>query len=201
MFDNFVYEKQCLTSEECQEIIQCFEESKEQHSPGVVEHGHRPEHKDCVEINPCLLHRNRMNEIIVPALNSLTQDYVKMYPHLDVIDKWEVTTGYNIQKYNPGQAFHATHCENNGNGNRVMAWMIYLNTVNDGGGTAFPHQNMVLKAEEGKGVIWPAYWTHIHHGVVSKTEVKYIATGWYQCVKMARDKELQGLQEVLKILG
>ena len=57
---------------------------------------------------------------------------------------------------------------------------------------------MILKAEEGKGVIWPAYWTHIHHGIVSKTEVKYIATGWYQ---MARDKKLQGLQEVFKILG
>ena len=53
MFDNFVYEKQCLTSEECQEVIQYFEESDDQ-SPGKVEHGYRPEHKDCVEINPCL---------------------------------------------------------------------------------------------------------------------------------------------------
>ena len=60
MFDNFVYEKQCLTSEECQEVIQYFEESDDQ-SPGKVEHGYRPEHKDCVEINPCLLDRNRMN--------------------------------------------------------------------------------------------------------------------------------------------
>ena len=61
--------------------------------------------------------------------------------------------------------------------------MIYLNTVNDGGGTAFPHQNMVLKAEEGKGVIWPAYWTHFHKGCPAPNEEKMIITGWYNLVR------------------
>jgi hypothetical protein len=57
--------------------------------------------------------------------------------------------------------------------------MFYLNTVVDGGGTRFPSYDLTVNAEEGKLLIWPAYFTHIHHGVVSKTQTKYIATGWF----------------------
>ena len=38
------------------------------------------------------------------------------------------------------------------------------------------------KAKEGRLIIWPAYWTHRHHGIVSKSQIKYIATGWYKYV-------------------
>ena len=36
-----------------------------------------------------------------------------------------------------------------------------------------------MDAGEGRLVIWPAYWTHFHRGIISETETKYIATGWY----------------------
>ena len=38
----------------------------------------------------------------------------------------------------------------------------------------------IVDAVEGRLVIWPAYWTHIHCGIVSKTQTKYIATGWFE---------------------
>ena len=60
--------------------------------------------------------------------------------------------------------------------------MIYLNTVTDGGGTKFPQYDLVTDAVEGRVVLWPSGWTHFHHGVVSMTETKYIATGWYSFV-------------------
>jgi len=41
---------------------------------------------------------------------------------------------------------------------------------------------LTVSAEEGKMVIWPAYWTHVHHGVVSTTQTKYIATGWFEFI-------------------
>ena len=93
---------------------------------------------------------------------------------------WDVDTQYNLQKYNPGQGYHVSHCENAGGiaMTRVLAWMIYLNTVNDGGGTSFDNYNIQTLAVEGSLLIWPAYWTHFHHGIVSPTETKYIATGW-----------------------
>jgi hypothetical protein len=60
-----------------------------------------------------------------------------------------------------------------------MAWMIYLNTITDEGGTYFSSYDKTLEAKEGRLVIWPAFFTHTHKGVVSKTQTKYIATGWF----------------------
>ena len=57
--------------------------------------------------------------------------------------------------------------------------MIYLNTVTDGGGTMFDQYDFITDAIQGRCVLWPAYWTHFHHGIVSQTETKYIATGWF----------------------
>ena len=56
--------------------------------------------------------------------------------------------------------------------------MFYLNNVPDGG-TEFPTHDIRTDAIEGRLVLWPSYWTHIHNGQVSHTTTKYIATGWY----------------------
>ena len=57
--------------------------------------------------------------------------------------------------------------------------MTYLNDVTDGGETEFYHQQLKIKAERGKTLIWPVDWTYTHRGVVSNTQEKYIITGWY----------------------
>ena len=102
-------------------------------------------------------------------------------PALSQIASWTFAPYYNIQKYNPEQGFHMLHTENTDKttANRILAWMFYLNTVKDGG-TYFENYDISMEAVEGRLVIWPAYWTHFHRGIVSKTETKYIATGWFQ---------------------
>ena len=62
---------------------------------------------------------------------------------------------------------------------RVMVWMIYLNTVTQDGGTYFTNYDKKINAVQGRLVIWPAYWTHTHRGIISEKETKYIATGWF----------------------
>ncbi len=62
---------------------------------------------------------------------------------------------------------------------RMLVWMLYLNTVEDEGGTRFVHYDHVEKAEKGKLLIWPPDFTHVHHGVASPSEEKFIMTGWY----------------------
>ena len=59
-----------------------------------------------------------------------------------------------------------------------MAWTIYLNTVEDGG-TYYNEYDKTIDAVEGRLVIFPAFWTHTHQGIISNTKTKYIATGWY----------------------
>ena len=68
-----------------------------------------------------------------------------------------MVTKYNLQRYYPNQGYHKLHCEKNGKqvSDRVMAWMIYLNTVTDKGQTYFPQHQVKVKAERGKLVRLP----------------------------------------------
>ena len=122
-----------------------------------------------------------VNSVIQSSLTKCISLYTKKHPQMNNIDYWECDPYYNLQKYEPGQAFHGTHCENASKvtSYRVLAWMYYLNTMKDGGGTQFDNYEITVDAVEGRCLIWPAYWTHFHHGIVSKTETKYIATGWF----------------------
>jgi hypothetical protein len=66
--------------------------------------------------------------------------------------------------------------------NRVMAWMTYLNDVEEGGHTYFPTQQAKIKPVKGLTLLWPADWTHLHQGIVAPNETKMIVTGWYDYV-------------------
>ena len=59
--------------------------------------------------------------------------------------------------------------------------MTYLNNV-DNGGTEFLFQKLKIPAKKGLTLIWPSDFTHTHRGVVSKTQEKYIVTGWMNYV-------------------
>ena len=123
--------------------------------------------------------------IINNALADCTPLYRKSHPDLDKIDSWNVYNNYNIQKYNPNEGYHILHCENGGGKGiqRVLVWMIYLNTVTDKGGTYFSCYNKTLKAKEGRLVIWPADWTYPHSGIIPNRGEKYLMTGWYSYKK------------------
>ena len=168
-----------FSSEECNIIIDDINSSNL--TPGSVSHGIvNTKMKDSLDLQRSLSDKSTTSVIIKNTLNSCKEDYMKKHPQLSIINEWDINDGYNLQKYNPGQGYHISHCENVGDLSllRVLAWMIYLNTVNDGGGTSFDNYNIQTKAVEGSLLIWPAYWTHFHHGIVSSTETKYIATGW-----------------------
>ena len=173
-----------LTHEECKEIIDYIENSKlTQASFGSVANGDfvvRPDIKDCVEIGQVMDVPSNTNKYIERALRKAVAEYWLKHPQIRRIMDWGPDMNYNLQKYNPKQAYHQPHCENAGTGNRMLVWMIYLNTVTDGGGTYFENYDRTTDAVEGRVVLWPPYWTHFHNGVVSDTQKKYIATGWFE---------------------
>ena len=62
---------------------------------------------------------------------------------------------------------------------RTLAWMVYLNDVEDGGETEWLYQELKIKPQKGRVVIW--YRGHLLIFIVEihqRTD-KYIATGWY----------------------
>ena len=143
------------------------------------------EYKISSEMGIDIQDKNPINDIIGISLHHQIEKYKELHPQLAKIERWGVRERYNLQKYEPNQAYFGLHCENEGPNfgiNRVLVWMFYLNTVTDDGGTYFDNYDLTLNAVEGRCVIWPAYWTHMHRGIVSKTESKYIVTGWFNFI-------------------
>ena len=175
--------QEAISPEDCKKIINFINSTELK--PGVMSGGNvkkaNPKIKDSLDTTLNFSDSSLPTEILKNALHFCSQDYIKRNYELQKIQEFGLSDTYNLQKYNPGQGYHSSHCENAGGVNsfRVLAWMVYLNTVNDGGGTSFDNYGFETRAQEGALLIWPAFWTHFHHGVVSPTETKYIATGWY----------------------
>jgi len=88
-----------------------------------------------------------------------------------------------IQRYLGSEGYFAWHYENyvtvEKMNKREMAFMWYLNDVQEGGETEFKFQKLKVTPSAGKNVLFPAFWTHTHRGnAPSINERKYIVTGW-----------------------
>jgi len=178
-----VYDK-VVPPDMCKEIIDFFENNKDLQFRGrTVLTGDiivNPKIKDSKDMTLSFIDETVPSTILTRILTSYTPLYIDTFRSVDLIDQFSVEMRYNIQRYNPGQGYHLLHCENSSRGvDRVLAWTLYLNTVTDGGGTYYPEYDKTIDAVEGRLCIFPAFWTHAHKGIVSNTETKYIATGWY----------------------
>lgn len=108
-------------------------------------------------------------------------EYKKQHPFFATgqIGQWYTDEVCNYQKYETNQRYSIEHCEHGPgiSSSRVLAWMFYCNTIEKGGETVFPQQNIKIKPKKGTIVFWPAGWTHSHYGNPCDQE-KYIVTGW-----------------------
>tara|TARA_B100000131_G_scaffold82961_1_gene79940 strand:- start:43 stop:654 length:612 start_codon:yes stop_codon:yes gene_type:complete len=202
MIDNLIHvNEDCMTLEQCQQIINFYEDNPQHHHQGVVnvEKGFTIDYdkvKRCTEMYVSVDALNKDNvddyipifENLAEVLESTIEQLKNKYPFLHQLARWDISHSFNIQKYLPNEAYFLLHSENMGlvNGfaeRRLIAWMLYLNDVTDGGETEFPTQDIKFKPKAGSMLMWPAYWTHPHRGLPSLTEVKYIATGWFSFIK------------------
>ena len=171
----------------CDAILEYFDKNKEHHSPGATIYigVGGTVNKDVKEsfdisINPHFMEQPFLDYRI--ELQKCLDDYIKTYPHINELNRFDITENYNIQRYPIGGGFKIEHSEKDGGLNltakRNLVFMTYLNDVEDGG-TKFVYQNRIVKAQKGKTVIFPADWTHTHVGQISQTSEKTIVTGWY----------------------
>jgi hypothetical protein len=190
----FIYRREnALSSELCKSFIDVFEASEEKR-PGVL---YGPDGSSSagdkkstdITFNPSYLQHEMWGPILnqlIPALQKGQSDYIDRHSlAFSKLDPFDISPLFNMQRYEPGQGFYGWHCERASlpYTNRVLVWMIYLNTVKDRGETEFYYQHHFESAVEGKLVIWPSDWTHLHRGVPSPTETKYVLTGWFNHIK------------------
>lgn len=114
------------------------------------------------------------------ALKNCVDQYINDYSALAKVGPFIIGESPIIQHYKPGGGYKHEHFERTGweTATRMLVWMTYLNDVTDAGGTRFVYQDKEVSARKGKTVIWPSDFTHLHAGVVSPTQDKYIITGW-----------------------
>ena len=178
MFDkNFIFHgKGAFTPKSCEVAINYFEKRVDLQTTGQVGGQINFDRKKCTEI---YLKRKEYT-LFENTLQKYLKKYIKQYPFVNNLHSWDLSPTFKIQKYNPGEGYFLTHCESmcKDDSNRVLAWMIYLNDVKDGGYTHFPYQKKKYQPRAGDILIWPAYFTHPHNGIVSKKNKKYIVTGW-----------------------
>lgn len=166
----------------CDDLIDLYDDSADKR-PGTV--GSLNAHIDTkvkdssdVSINP------RTNEPKIQnylkTLLTMIDKYKKQYIYCNKFQRqWGINELLCIQKYKPKQGYHAYHYERSGTSTRMLAFLTYLNDVEDCGGTQFFYQKFKTKAEKGLTIIFPTEWTHTHRGIISPTETKYIIAGWF----------------------
>jgi prolyl 4-hydroxylase len=168
----------------CDELVSFFAAHEEKQEPGQSAGGVNLEAKNSIDIsvNPRDLDLPEYKPVkeYINCLYACYEEYLKEFPFLASTMPRTNIGSFNIQKYLPGGHFKLPHTERTSiqNSFRVLAFMTYLNDVEDGGSTTFVHQNMEVQPERGKTLIWPAEWTHAHLGNIVNSGEKYIITGW-----------------------
>lgn len=169
----------------CDEMVSFFESNPGQQNIGVIGGGVDQTKKKSTDIaiRPKQLDEDQYKifKIYISNLISCFGDYKEQWPFLKTINGLEIGT-FVVQKYSPGGHFGQLHSErySTDTQHRMLAFMTYLNDVEEGGETSFPYYGLRVKPEKGKTLIWPAEWTHAHTGELVKNGSKYIVTGWIQ---------------------
>lgn len=110
-------------------------------------------------------------------------EYITQYP---ILNEYGLHTIKFIkgQKTKPSEGYHIWHAERgmSNTANRIAAYTLYLNDVEEGGETEFLYQSLRIPAKQGSLCIFPAGYTHVHRGNPPLTNNKYILTGWVELV-------------------
>jgi hypothetical protein len=179
---SFIYERErALPADVCVEAIRRFEASADQQVPGRI--GQAGELAPQVKRSTDLRISGRedwrdIDRILAQQLVSTFNAFALEFPFFTANKFKDI--GYNLQRTLPGEYYH-WHVDG-GPGEfsaRQMVAIWYLNDVpGPGGETEFPLQEVLVRPAEGKLVLFPPFWTHVHRGVTLQVGVKYIATTW-----------------------
>jgi hypothetical protein len=179
---SFIYEvSRALPADVCIEAMRRFELRPDQQYPGRI--GQAGQEAADVKRSTDLTISGRddwrdIDQTLSAQLASTFNLFAREFPFFAANAFKDV--GYNLQRTLPGEYYH-WHVDG-GPGpfsERQLVAIWYLNDVpGPGGETEFPLQDVVIRPEQGKLVLFPPFWTHVHRGVTLERGVKYIATTW-----------------------
>ena len=181
--DCIFYVKELLTLELCRTAIESYERDPRRH-PGYTV-GSRGEKKSYdevkVSIDLGIDHEGvwaPIHEALHQGVSRVTLSIAAQFPSLQV---WPLhTTGYKIQHYKKNEGHFKWHFDALGPGawERQLAFVIFLNSVAEGGETCYHRQNLRVRPVAGDALVFPTFWTHMHCGEMPRSEDKYIVSSF-----------------------
>jgi hypothetical protein len=147
---NFILVKDdILNSDECNLIINYFKNKTELETKNGINYAHF-EQKDFENFF-------FLREKIV----FLLEEYLKIYPQVNYITRF-VLNEFKFKHFKPNNYFKKWHSEHSlENNKRVLCLQIYLSEHNCG--TEF-YDGFTVLSKKGRGMMFPAYFTHTHRG-------------------------------------
>ena len=116
----------------------------------------------------------------------IMDSWLNEYPVIETgLYKELYTSQMKIQKTRPTEGYHNWHCEHTSHlkdVRTILAYMIYLNDVDEGGETEFLYQSKRIQPRRNTFVVWPAGFTHTHRGNPPFSNDKYVITGWINVI-------------------
>ena len=179
---SFIYEmERALPPDVCLEAIRRFEASPEHQVAGRMgpAGAEAPEVKRSTDLR--ISGREDWSDIdrtLSRQLVSVFNEFAREFPFFAANSFKDI--GYNLQRTLPGEYYH-WHVDGGPGAfsERQLVAIWYLNDVaGPGGETEFPLQEVAVRPAQGKLVLFPPFWTHVHRGVTLQQGVKYIATTW-----------------------
>ena len=179
---SFIYEvSHALKADVCDEMIRRFEAKADQQSAGRIGQGGHTVQDIKRSTDLRISGRDDWRDIdsaLTQSLVATFNDFAQVFTFFGANSFKDI--GYNMQRTLPGEYYH-WHVDG-GPGEfsqRQLVAIWYLNDVpGPGGETEFALQEVAIKPEQGKLVLFPPFWTHIHRGATLELGVKYIATTW-----------------------
>ncbi|MEN8129524.1 MAG: 2OG-Fe(II) oxygenase [Pseudomonadota bacterium] len=179
--NSFIFEKSnALPAALCDQLIQRFEAAEEEQYEGRI--GQLIQKDRDVKRSTDLVvsgkpHWEDIDQTLFRSLAMALKEFRETYPYFKGPFK---DMGYAIQRTRPEEHYH-WHIDGGSHefSQRQLVAIWYLNDVQGPGGeTEFLFQDLKIKPQQGKLVLFPPFWTHEHRGVTLQKGVKYIATTW-----------------------
>jgi len=179
--NTFIYEKRhALLAEACEEMVRRFEQYKDEQYQGRI--GQLANEDLSIKKSTDLVvsgkeHWKDVDRALFHSLGMAIKEFRETFEYFKGPFK---DMGYAIQRTDPGEHYH-WHIDGGSHefSQRQLVALWYLNDVpGPGGETEFLYQDVRIKPEQGKLILFPPFWTHEHRGVTLQQGVKYIATTW-----------------------
>lgn len=176
------------TKDECERFIQVYDvaEASGMTMTRQEREGALPSQKkdgSCFVSNFNFEHSSEAASFTDKFWEKIHPHYANAFPESlnDSSNEYKIYT-IKLQKTRKSEGYHVWHYESGARRacHRLMAWVLYLNDVEEGGETEFLYQSRRVSAKQGRFVLFPAAYTHLHRGNPPLSNDKYIATGWLE---------------------